>query len=216
MPISCTTSQNNELFWEGSHCLKSLVIWDSRFEPQIAIAVKSRDLEHLVYVSIYIYMPLTPLGGPFLGVKMSRSRGSEEKTTMAERKAKIWKKKKKHWNMKTPPPFWWGCFHVAIFDYETGDFLRFLTNICPPSGVRAIYVCMYIYICVCGPHPFFCPKKDQKMHWDCRNKRFWAKKKDRILSIFWGVMMSTLNIRYRQNPCSEPFLIEKCSKHVFC
>ena len=47
MPIPYTTSQNNELFWEGSHCLKSLVICDSRFESQIAIAVKSRDLEHL-------------------------------------------------------------------------------------------------------------------------------------------------------------------------
>ena len=43
------TSQSNELFWEGSHCLKSLVVWlRSRFESQIAIAVKSRDLEHLV------------------------------------------------------------------------------------------------------------------------------------------------------------------------
>ena len=37
----------NELFWESSHCLKSLVICDSRFESQIAIAVKSRDLELL-------------------------------------------------------------------------------------------------------------------------------------------------------------------------
>ena len=48
MPFSCTSSQNNELFWEGSLCFKSLVICDSRFESQIAIAVKSRDLEHLV------------------------------------------------------------------------------------------------------------------------------------------------------------------------
>ena len=47
MPSSCTSSQNNELFWEGSQCFKSLVICDSRFESQIAIAVKSRDLEHL-------------------------------------------------------------------------------------------------------------------------------------------------------------------------
>ena len=47
MPISNTTSQTNELFWEGSHCLKSLVICDSRFESQIAIAIKSCDLEHL-------------------------------------------------------------------------------------------------------------------------------------------------------------------------
>ena len=31
----------------GPHCLKSLVICDSRFESQIAIAIKSRDLEHL-------------------------------------------------------------------------------------------------------------------------------------------------------------------------
>ena len=35
-----------------------------------------------------------------------------------------------------PPPFRWGCF-MAIFDYKTGDFWRFLTKICPPSGVRA-------------------------------------------------------------------------------
>ena len=48
MPISYTTSQNNELFWEGSQCLKSLVICDLRFESQIAIAIKLRDLEHLV------------------------------------------------------------------------------------------------------------------------------------------------------------------------
>ena len=47
MPSSCTSSQNNELFWEGSQRFKSLVICDSRFESQIAIAVKSRDLEHL-------------------------------------------------------------------------------------------------------------------------------------------------------------------------
>ena len=51
MPSSYTTSQNNELFSEGSQSLKSLVICDSRFESQIAIAVKSRDLEHLVLES---------------------------------------------------------------------------------------------------------------------------------------------------------------------
>ena len=48
MPFSCKSSQNNELFWEGSQCFKSLVICDSRFESQIAIAIKSRDLEHWV------------------------------------------------------------------------------------------------------------------------------------------------------------------------
>ena len=47
MPSSCTSSQNNELFWEGSQRFKSLVICDSQFESQIAIAITSRDLEHL-------------------------------------------------------------------------------------------------------------------------------------------------------------------------
>ena len=64
-PISYATSQNNELFWEGSHCLKSLVICDSRFESQIAIAVKSRDLEHL--------------GKQHGGVPKGRRRGRAEK-----------------------------------------------------------------------------------------------------------------------------------------
>ena len=48
MPISYVTSQHNELFWEGSHCLKSLMICDSWFESQIPIAIKPLDLEHLV------------------------------------------------------------------------------------------------------------------------------------------------------------------------
>ena len=30
---------------------------------------------------------------------------------------------------------------MAIFDYKTGDCLRFLTKICPPSGVRANDLC---------------------------------------------------------------------------
>ena len=47
MSISYATSQNNELLWKGSHRLKSLVICDSWFESQIAIAIKSRDFEHL-------------------------------------------------------------------------------------------------------------------------------------------------------------------------
>ena len=50
MPIPYTTSENNELLRGGSHCPKSLVICDSRFESQIAIAIKSRDLEHLAPV----------------------------------------------------------------------------------------------------------------------------------------------------------------------
>ena len=47
-------------------------------------------------------MPLTPLGGPFLGLKMSRSGGREEK--LWQKKAKI-RKKKKHRNMKNPHLF---------------------------------------------------------------------------------------------------------------
>ena len=43
-----------------------------------------------------------------------------------------------------PPPFRWGCF-MAIFDYKTGDFLRFLTQTCPPTEVTAIYLHTYIY-----------------------------------------------------------------------
>ena len=39
MPISYTTSQNNELFLEGLHCLKLLVICDSRVESKIASAI---------------------------------------------------------------------------------------------------------------------------------------------------------------------------------
>ena len=39
-PIYCTTSQYIELFWKGSHCLKSLVICDSRFASQIVIALR--------------------------------------------------------------------------------------------------------------------------------------------------------------------------------
>ena len=37
MPISCTISQYNGLFWDGSHCLKSMVICDSQFESQITL-----------------------------------------------------------------------------------------------------------------------------------------------------------------------------------
>ena len=46
-PISYVTSPNTELFWEGSHCFKLVSDFRSRFKSQIAIAFKSRDLEHL-------------------------------------------------------------------------------------------------------------------------------------------------------------------------
>ena len=46
MPLSCTRSQKNELSEKVPQRFKSLVICDSRFKSQIAIAVKLRDLEH--------------------------------------------------------------------------------------------------------------------------------------------------------------------------
>ena len=47
-PISCTPIQYMEVFSDGTHFLKSLVICDLRFESQIGIAVQSPDLEQLV------------------------------------------------------------------------------------------------------------------------------------------------------------------------
>ena len=47
----------------------------------------------MLYIYIYIFIPNTSLGGPFLGLKKSRSRGREEK--LRQKKAKI-RKKKKH------------------------------------------------------------------------------------------------------------------------
>ena len=91
---------------------------------------------------IYIYIIASnPIGWAiFRGENVKEQR--EKRKTMAE-KGKDEKEEEtlKH---EKPPPFWWGCF-VAIFDYKTWDFLRFFTNICPPSGVRAIYI--YIYAC---------------------------------------------------------------------
>ena len=34
---------------------------------------------------------------------------------------------------------------MAIFDYKTGDFLRFLTQTCPPTEVTDIYIYADIY-----------------------------------------------------------------------
>ena len=44
------------------------------------------------------------------------------------------KKEEETLKHEKPPPFRWGCF-MTSFDYRTGDVLRFLTKICPPSGV---------------------------------------------------------------------------------
>ena len=39
---------------------------------------------------------------------------------------------------------------MAIFDDKTGDFLRYLTTICPPSGVRAIFLVTFLPDSFCG------------------------------------------------------------------
>ena len=51
------------------------------------------------------------------------------------------------------PPHLMGGFFGAIFDYKTGQKLRFWAAFGPPVGVTAIYI--YIYIAtsqVLGPH----------------------------------------------------------------
>ena len=45
-PLESPPSQYNELLWDSSNCLKSLMICNSQFESQIAIAIKSHDVEH--------------------------------------------------------------------------------------------------------------------------------------------------------------------------
>ena len=83
-----------------------------------------------------IYMPETT----FLGFKMSKSRGREDK--LRPKKAER-RKKKKLGNMKTPINLW-GVF-LAIFYYKTGEKVKFLDNMYPPSGVSYIYIYTYIH-----------------------------------------------------------------------
>ena len=90
---------------------------------------------------IYIYASNPTAWAIFRRENVKEQR--ERRKTMAEKgKDKKEEKTSKH---EKPPPFWWGCF-VAIFDYKTGDVFRFFTNICPPSGVRAIYIYIYIFM----------------------------------------------------------------------
>ena len=96
-------------------------------------------------IYIYIYMPNTSLGGAIFRLKKPRSRGREGKTKAEKGKDKEEEETLKHEN---PHLLGGGCF-MAIFDYKTGDFLRFLTQICPPTEVTAIYIYTYIYIYVC-------------------------------------------------------------------
>ena len=87
-------------------------------------------------------MPNTSLGGPFLGLKKVKKQRERRKTKTEKGKDKEEEETLKH---EKPPPFRWGCF-MATFDYKTGDFLRFLTQICPPTEVTTIYIYIYIYM----------------------------------------------------------------------
>ena len=60
---------------QAPNCLKSLVICDSRFESQIAIAVKSRDLEHLDYNPF-------PFSFPCQGWAGISKKGAEKRSTL--------------------------------------------------------------------------------------------------------------------------------------
>ena len=91
--------------------------------------------------NIYIYMPITSLGGPCLGLNMSRSRG-REKTKAEKRKNKKEEKTLKH----EKPHLLGGGVSWPFLTKKTGIFLRFLTQTCPPTEVTAIYICIYIFI----------------------------------------------------------------------
>ena len=92
------------------------------------------------------------------------------------------KKEEETLKHEKPPPFWWGCF-VAIFDYKTGDSLRFSTNICPPSGVRAIYI--YIYIEAVKLYLFFWGPK-WGIQWVGCNKFYVEKFMCVFCPLFWA------------------------------
>ena len=80
--------------------------------------------------------------GNFLGFKMSKSRGGEEKLRQkrAERR-----KKKKLGNMNSPPNLW---VFLAIFTINLGK-MKFLDKRYPSGGVSPIYIYMCIYIDIC-------------------------------------------------------------------
>ena len=70
-----------------------------------------------------------------MGFKMSRNRGRYEEsgeTKGKEREADKMPRHEKH------PPFRWVSIW-SIFYCKTGDFLRILTQVYPPGGVRAMY-----------------------------------------------------------------------------
>ena len=83
-----------------------------------------------IYVCIYIYAS-NPIGWAILRPENSKEQRERRKTMAEKNKDKIEKATLKH---EKSPPFRWGCF-MAILTIQT--------NICPPSGVRAIYIYVY-------------------------------------------------------------------------
>ena len=62
-----------------------------------------------------------------------------------EKKTKKLKRKRPKTQQKTATILW--RFLFAIFDYKTGDFLRFWPCLCPPIEVTAIYIYIYFFFC---------------------------------------------------------------------
>ena len=88
----------------------------------------------------YTNMPITSLGGPLLGFKMSRNRRRYEK--LRQEKAKT-RKRTKCWKRNPPPPH---CERVfwAIFHYETGLDVNIWATLGPLTEVTATNKCQYI------------------------------------------------------------------------
>ena len=86
-----------------------------------------------IYVYIYIYMQ------PHRKTKAEKGKDKKEEETLKHEKN---------------PPFRWGCF-MAIFDYKTENFLRFLTQTCSPTEDIYIYIFIFIYPSISPYLPLF-------------------------------------------------------------
>ena len=82
----------------------------------IGYVILNEVIGYVIY--IYIYMPITPFGGPFLGFKMSRNRGryeeSGEKKTKKQKKTKCQDMKSTH--------LLGGCLFGAFLTVKLGIF----------------------------------------------------------------------------------------------
>ena len=92
-----------------------------------------------IYIYIYIYI-CNLIWWAVLGFQDVMKQ--HERRRNKEKKTKNLRKKKPKWPTKTATILW--RFLLAIFDYKTGDFLRYWAFLCPPIEVTAIYI--YIYV----------------------------------------------------------------------